>query len=355
MIDQPGASGASSAKTAVPNDDSSGTVVPPTTFVDTIRRLGPGLIIAASIVGSGELIATTKTGAVAGIWLLWLIIVGCLIKVFVQIELGRHAITHGQTTLAALNTLPGKAGGVNWMIWYWLVMMACSVAQLGGIVGGVGQSMALAMPITGDYRAAIEIPSEKELQRFVLIEQDILLGEQGKSDEQQVLNQLNHDETNRLLLGHEDLRQRISAAGEPGLAALNSVRETGKYTDPRTYDDKYWATAIGIVTSVLLFVGRYGMIQAFSTALVVGFTFLTIGNVVSLQTTQEWSLKRCGTVARVSVSIAPRYADGTGDRQRIDDGSRHVWHHRCRGDGVSRLSLLVPGERIRPIHRTLVE
>ena len=83
---------------------------PPRRFVETLRRLGPGLIIAGSIVGSGELIATTKTGAQAGIALLWLIVVGCVIKVFVQIELGRYAITHGQTTLAALNTLPGPRG-----------------------------------------------------------------------------------------------------------------------------------------------------------------------------------------------------------------------------------------------------
>ena len=60
---------------------------PPVGLAQTLRRLGPGLIIAGSIVGSGELIATTKTGAQAGMTLLWLIIVGCLIKVFVQIEL----------------------------------------------------------------------------------------------------------------------------------------------------------------------------------------------------------------------------------------------------------------------------
>lgn len=46
---------------------------PPTNILGILGRLGPGLIIAGSIVGSGELIATTKTGAEAGFWLLWLI------------------------------------------------------------------------------------------------------------------------------------------------------------------------------------------------------------------------------------------------------------------------------------------
>ena len=42
---------------------------PPRTILGILRQLGPGLIIAGAIVGSGELNATTKTGAQAGFWL----------------------------------------------------------------------------------------------------------------------------------------------------------------------------------------------------------------------------------------------------------------------------------------------
>ena len=59
----------------------------PATRLAALRRVGPGLIVAGSIVGSGELIATTKTGAQAGFALLWLILLGCLVKVLCQIEL----------------------------------------------------------------------------------------------------------------------------------------------------------------------------------------------------------------------------------------------------------------------------
>ena len=72
---------------------------PPTRFAKILTKIGPGLIIAGSIVGSGELIATTSTGAKAGFTLLWLIIVGCLIKVFVQVELGRFTLTNGITSI----------------------------------------------------------------------------------------------------------------------------------------------------------------------------------------------------------------------------------------------------------------
>ena len=47
---------------------------PPKTFWKTVAALGPGIILASSIVGSGELIATTVVGAKVGFSLLWLII-----------------------------------------------------------------------------------------------------------------------------------------------------------------------------------------------------------------------------------------------------------------------------------------
>ena len=100
--------------------DENATKAPPRTILGILRQLGPGLIIAGAIVGSGELIATTKTGAQAGFSLLWLIIIGCVIKVFVQVEFGRYAISSGETTMSALNEVPGPRWRVNWILWYWL-------------------------------------------------------------------------------------------------------------------------------------------------------------------------------------------------------------------------------------------
>ena len=127
-------------ETTVVAPEESSVLEPPKTFGGIFKQLGPGLMIEASIVGSGELIATTKTGAKAGMSLLWLIIIGCLIKVFVQIELGRNAIGQGKTTLTALNEVPGPRMRVNWILWFWLLMMLVGFGQLGGIVGGVGQA-----------------------------------------------------------------------------------------------------------------------------------------------------------------------------------------------------------------------
>ena len=80
---------------------------PPSSLKGIVSNIGPGMILAGSIVGSGELIATTRTGAEAHFDFLWLIILGCVIKVFAQIEMGRHAITNGKTSLEAVNEIPG--------------------------------------------------------------------------------------------------------------------------------------------------------------------------------------------------------------------------------------------------------
>jgi Mn2+/Fe2+ NRAMP family transporter len=258
-------------------------VPPPTRFLGIMSRLGPGLIIAGSIVGSGELIATTKTGAQAGITLLWLILVGCVIKVFVQIELGRYTITHAQTTLAALNQVPGPRLKVNWIIWFWLLMMLFGIGQLGGIVGGVGQSVAAALPLLGDYREIIDTPSTAEVQRFLRWERDL-------HGSREAFSELSPARQQTILRGQALFAARLREL-EPTQGDLAARVGRGEAPeDPWTWDDKIWAAIATLVTAWMLYVGRYNLIQNLSTLLVVTFTFVTVGNVVSLQNTEQWRI-----------------------------------------------------------------
>jgi len=57
------------------------------------------------------LLATTALGAKAGFVTLWVIIASCVIKVALQLEFGRHAINSGETSMEALNKLPGPRFG----------------------------------------------------------------------------------------------------------------------------------------------------------------------------------------------------------------------------------------------------
>lgn len=116
----------------------------PTRGKDLLRQLGPGLIITAVIVGSGELIVTPKLGADVGFKLLWFIIIGCVLKVFVQVELGRIAMARGVTTLEAMNLMPGPRWVASWLVWFWLLMYLALVFQVAGMVGGIAKVFAVA-------------------------------------------------------------------------------------------------------------------------------------------------------------------------------------------------------------------
>jgi len=119
---------------------------PPQSLWQALRKIGPGIILAGSIIGSGELLLTTSLGAEYGFIFLWLILYSCVIKVFVQIELGRYSLSSGKPTLAALDALPGPRFGAHWLVWWWFIMLLVTVFQLGAMVGGVAQAMNLAFP-----------------------------------------------------------------------------------------------------------------------------------------------------------------------------------------------------------------
>ena len=90
---------------------------------------------------------TTTLGAQAGFVTLWVVLVSCAVKVAVQLEFGKHAISTGETSLLAFNKLPGpRLRGVSWSLWIWFVVKAIQLMQFGAIVGGVALAMNLAFP-----------------------------------------------------------------------------------------------------------------------------------------------------------------------------------------------------------------
>ena len=114
-----------------------------------LKFLGPGFILSASVVGSGELIATTSLGAKAGFVTLWVILVSCVVKIVLQLEFGRQSITRGQTAMHMMNQMPGPRFGklkVSWAAWSWLVLWLFKPLQLGGIIGGVAIILHIAVP-----------------------------------------------------------------------------------------------------------------------------------------------------------------------------------------------------------------
>lgn len=121
--------------------DPSDVLEPPTSFREIMRKTGPGMVLAASIVGSGELILTTTLGAKVGYTMMWLIILSCLIKAVVQAFLGRYTIATAETGLDAVNRIPGPRLKVGWVVWAWAAMVFMSLFQITGMFIGVSQTM----------------------------------------------------------------------------------------------------------------------------------------------------------------------------------------------------------------------
>ena len=98
-----------------------------------LRNIGPGVVVSGSVVGSGELLVTTRMGAEVGFVFLWGIIVACLVKFFIQVELGRQCVLHNQTTIQALDRIAGfRFRNTSWVAWL------CSAGYLGVMLALVG-------------------------------------------------------------------------------------------------------------------------------------------------------------------------------------------------------------------------
>ena len=130
--------------------DESGVREPPTGWGQSLAHLGPGLILSASIVGSGELIATTTAGAQVGFAIMWLVILSCLVKVAIQIEFARWTIATGTPALAGFNRVPPRLGPIGWVNLVFVVLVLSKVLQLSGIFGGTAVAFSVLFPFGAD-------------------------------------------------------------------------------------------------------------------------------------------------------------------------------------------------------------
>lgn len=120
---------------------------PPRGIAASLKFLGPGFILSASIVGSGELIATTTLGAKAGFTAFWVIVVSCLVKVAIQLEFGKHAILSGETAMKSFSKLPGpRFGKSGWALWSIFFLTLVKVIQVGGMLGGSAIVLSMLFP-----------------------------------------------------------------------------------------------------------------------------------------------------------------------------------------------------------------
>ena len=101
------------------------------------RHLGPGIVVAATGVGAGDLVATLIAGSRFGYALLWAAVVGCIVKIALSEGSARYHLATGSTILAGWRSL-GK-----WTSWYFGVYVI-----IWGFIYGATAMSATALPLT---------------------------------------------------------------------------------------------------------------------------------------------------------------------------------------------------------------
>lgn len=240
---------------------------PPRRLRDTFRHLGPGMILAGSIVGSGELIVTTKLGAVAGFTMLWFVLLSCVVKVVVQAELARYTIASGQTFMTVFNTLPGPAGArPGWLTLPWMAaFVLTSVVALAIFVqleqafqtvvsalllcGGVAiAGVVAAWIVRRRQQVAASVPAQRSSRRTMNWFVWLWLGSQ--------------------LLVFVNSGAILGGAGQVLEMVFPELLGEG--------GARYWSILVAILCAGLLLGGTYGSLEKLLIVLVSIFTLVTV-------------------------------------------------------------------------------
>ena len=102
------------------------TLVAPTTRIGRWKTLGPGIVVAATSIGSADLIASSVAGSKFGYQLLWAIVVGCILKAALTEAVGRWHLVGG-TMFSGWRQLG------RWTTWYFGIFIVVFGLALGAV------------------------------------------------------------------------------------------------------------------------------------------------------------------------------------------------------------------------------
>lgn len=111
----------------------------PATLGAKLRFMGPGVVLAALAIGSGELILTPRSAAQFGFALLWVPILTIIYKAAFSEGLARLTIASGGDIFAAFDRLPGPR---HWAQYFIIAVFSLDMIGYGGIALASGSALA---------------------------------------------------------------------------------------------------------------------------------------------------------------------------------------------------------------------
>ncbi len=108
-----------------------------------LRFIGPGIILAAGAIGSGELILTPRAGALYGLSIAWVIVISIIYKMTLTVGLARYTIATGEDVFRGFSRLPGPR---LWFVWVLSLLFLIGAIGYSGIALACGSALYALFP-----------------------------------------------------------------------------------------------------------------------------------------------------------------------------------------------------------------
>ncbi|MBW5480991.1 Nramp family divalent metal transporter [Streptomyces bambusae] len=110
------------------------------------RLIGPGIVVAATGVGAGDLVATLIAGSKYGYTLLWAAVIGCLVKISLAEAAGRWHLATGRTLFDGWRSLGA-----------WTTVYFTGYVVVWGFVYGAAAMSSSALPLAALFPDAMDL------------------------------------------------------------------------------------------------------------------------------------------------------------------------------------------------------
>lgn len=108
-----------------------------------LKYIGPGIILAAAAIGSGELILTPRAGALYGLSIAWVIVLSIIYKMTFTLGLARYTIATGEDIFQGFSRLPGPR---LWFVWVLSLIFLLGAIGYSGIALACGSALCALFP-----------------------------------------------------------------------------------------------------------------------------------------------------------------------------------------------------------------
>jgi Mn2+/Fe2+ NRAMP family transporter len=115
----------------------------PVNLREKIKFIGPGVVLAALAIGSGELILTPRSAAQYGFALLWVTVLTIVYKATFSESLARLTIASGDDVFQAFDWLPGPR---HWAQYFIILVFSLDMIGYGGIALACGSALSGLLP-----------------------------------------------------------------------------------------------------------------------------------------------------------------------------------------------------------------